>query len=354
MAGEKTEKATPKRKQDERKKGNVFMSREAVTVVTLVASFYTLKGMSGGIFDGLKNLLIRFFTLCATMDTLNIKLLQQLFFDAILQFVIAVMPILGATVLAAVAATMLQTKMLVSMESLKFKGERLNPLNGLKKMFSLRSVVELLKAILKIVVLGAVLYNILKDQMALLPRLMDLTPQVIVITMSNMISEIVMLVAILFIALAAGDYFYQWWEYEKNLRMSKQEIKDEYKQMEGDPQVKSRQRSIQQQRARNRMMQSVPSADVVIRNPTHYAVALRYDREKDRAPMVIAKGQDHLALKIVEIAENHDVYVMEDKPLARGLYAAIEVGQEIPGQFYEPVAQILAFVYNLKKKGPKL
>ena len=194
------------------------------------------------------------------------------------------------------------------------------------------------------------IYNILKDQMAMLPRLMDMTPQTILTTSGQMISEIVTMVAILFVAIAAADYLYQWWDYEKNLRMSKQEIKDEFKQMEGDPQIKGKQRSIQQQRSRNRMLQAVPSADVVIRNPTHFAVALRYDKKIDRAPVVVAKGQDKLALRIVDIAEKNDVYVMENKPLARAMYAAIEVGQEIPGQFYEPVAQVLAFIYNLKKK----
>ena len=179
---------------------------------------------------------------------------------------------------------------------------------------------------------------------------MDMPPSRVFLITGEVVSEIVMTVGILFVALAAADYLYQWWEYEKNLRMSKQEVKDEYKQMEGDPQIKGKIRSMQQQRARNRMMQAVPSADVVIRNPTHFAVALRYDRERDNAPTVVAKGKNLIALKIVDIAQENGVYVMEDRPLARALYASIEIGQEIPAQFYEPVAQVLAFVYNLKKK----
>ena len=214
----------------------------------------------------------------------------------------------------------------------------------------MRAVVELIKAILKIIVLGAVLYNILEGRMEEFPRLMDMPPSRVFLITGEVVSEIVMTVGILFVALAAADYLYQWWEYEKNLRMSKQEVKDEYKQMEGDPQIKGKIRSMQQQRARNRMMQAVPSADVVIRNPTHFAVALRYDRERDNAPTVVAKGKNLIALKIVDIAQENGVYVMEDRPLARALYASIEIGQEIPAQFYEPVAQVLAFVYNLKKK----
>ena len=350
MAGEKTEKATPKRRRDERKKGNVLLSREVVTLATLIATFYTLKNLAGGMMTNLQEMLSRFIGLCATTTEVDFKVIQKLMLDLFWTFGIIVLPILGATVLSAIIATMMQTRMLVAMERTKFKMSKLNPLNGIKAMFSLRSVVELVKSNLKIIVLGAVIYNILKDQMGLLPRLMDMTPQAILTTSGQLISEIVTMVAILFVALAAADYLYQWWEYEKNLRMSKQEVKDEFKQMEGDPQIKGKQRAIQQQRSRSRMLQAVPSADVVIRNPTHFAVALRYDKKIDRAPVVVAKGKNKLALRIVDIAEKNDVYVMENKPLARAMYAAIEVGQEIPGQFYEPVAQVLAFIYNLRKK----
>ena len=326
------------------------MSREVVTVVTLVAAFYTLKNLAGSTMTSLQEMLSRFIGLCATTIEIDTKILHQFMVDLFITFGQIVLPVLGATVISAIVATMMQTKMLVAMDSAKFKASRMNPLNGIKKMFSLRAVVELLKSSLKIIILGAVIYNILKDQMAMLPRLMDMTPQTILTTSGQMISEIVTMVAILFVAIAAADYLYQWWDYEKNLRMSKQEIKDEFKQMEGDPQIRGKQRSIQQQRSRNRMLQAVPSADVVIRNPTHFAVALRYDKKIDRAPVVVAKGQDKLALRIVDIAEKNDVYVMENKPLARAMYAAIEVGQEIPGKFNEPVAQVLAFIYNLKKK----
>lgn len=157
-------------------------------------------------------------------------------------------------------------------------------------------------------------------------------------------------VGVAFIFLAAFDYLYQWWEYEKNLRMSKQEIKEEYKQTEGDPQIKGRIREKQRQMASMRMMQNVPKADVIIRNPTHFAVALGYDSNANRAPVVLAKGADHLALKIVEVGEANGVYIMEDKPLARGLYASVEVDMEIPEEFYQTVAKVLAFVYKLKKK----
>ncbi len=350
MAGEKTEKATPKRKKDERKKGNIFMSRELVTVATLLAAFYTLKALSSFIFEKIEQLLTSIAELSAQTSALDVKTIHTIFTDCMLVFAICSLPMLLATSLAALISTMLQTKMLFATESFKFKGERLNPLSGFKKMFSLRALIELLKASIKISVLAVVLYNILEGRLNELPRLMDMPPRRVFGLTGEIISEIVLMVGILFIALGAADYLYQWWEYEKNLRMTKQEVKDEYKQMEGDPQIKGRIRSLQQQRARNRMMQAVPTADVVIRNPTHFAVALRYDREHDNAPVVVAKGKDRIAFKIIEVAQQNGVHVMEDRPLARALYASIEIGQEIPSQFYEPVAQALAFVYNLKKK----
>ena len=154
----------------------------------------------------------------------------------------------------------------------------------------------------------------------------------------------------MFVVLAIFDYVYQWWDYEKNLRMSKQEIKEEYKQSEGDPHVKGQIKERQQQMSRKRMMQSVPEADVVIRNPTHYAVAIQYDADQHSAPVVVAKGADALALRIVQIAEEAGVHVMENKPLARGLYETVDIDREIPEKFYQAVAEVLAFVYSLKKK----
>ncbi len=252
--------------------------------------------------------------------------------------------------LASIIATIAQTRGLVSFQLLKPKFSRMNPLQGFKRLFSLRGLVELLKSILKIVILGIVIWNSLKDEIATIPMLMDMTIQQALVTAGSMMMGIVKTVAIIMVFVAAADYLYQWWEYEKNLRMSKQEIKEEYKQTEGDPQVKGKIREKQNAMARRRMMQNVPNADVVIRNPTHFAVALQYDPEHNRAPVVIAKGMDSLALRIVAIAEKHDIVTMENKPLARGLYENVELNAEIPDQFYQPVAEVLAFVYNLKKK----
>ena len=196
-------------------------------------------------------------------------------------------------------------------------------------------------------------YTVLIDEVTTLPMLIDMAPVNAINRTGEIIMDVVLKSGIAFVFLAAADYLYQWWDYEKNMKMSKQEIKDEYKQIEGNPQIKGRQRNVQQQRARQRMMQNVPEADVVIRNPTHFAVALKFDRDKDRAPRVVAKGMDQLALRIVKVAEENDVYVTEDRPLARALYDAVDVGDEIPEEFYKAIAKVLAFVYNLKEKNKK-
>ncbi len=353
MADDKTEKATPKRKEDARKKGQIFLSQEIVTVVTLVAAFYGLKTFMPTILSRTEQMVRSGITLGATTDSLTMSGITKLLIDAFLVLAKVTMPVLGLVCLAAIVATMGQTRLYFSSQGFAFKGERLNPLSGLKRLFSMRGLVEVLKSLLKIIVLGYMIYSVMLTEVPKLARLFELPVLEAAQQTGSLIMTIIEKAIIAFAFLGAADYFYQWWEYEKNLRMSKQEIKDEYKQMEGDPQVKSRQRSIQQQRARRRMMQQVPQADVVIRNPTHLAIAIQYNRDKDHAPRVVAKGADSLALRIVKVAEENHVYTLEDKPLAHALYDAVEIDQEIPEKFYQPVAKILAFVYSLKKKEQK-
>lgn len=353
MAGEKTEKATPKRKQDERKKGNVFTSREVVTISTLLTVFFAMKLLLPSALGILEQTVSRYFLLGSGQSGLTSEDVAAFFVDCCLTFCRTALPLLLTAALTAVIITMAQTKMLFSAKAFQFKAERISPLKGFKRMFSLRSLVELTKSLIKISVLLYLIYTVMKAELPMLPRLMDMTPMAAMSRTGQIIFSIVLKAGLIFAFLAAADYFYQWWEYEKNLRMSKQEIKDEYKQTEGDPQVKGRIRSLQQQRARRRMMQNVPNADVVIRNPTHYAVAILYDQNKHRAPVVVAKGVDAVALRIVKVAEENGVYVTEDKPLARGLYENVEIDREIPENYYQAIAQVLAFVYSLKKKDLK-
>lgn len=353
MAGEKTEKATPKRKQDERKKGNVFQSREVVSVFSLLIMFYSFKFLAPYFIRIIGRDIQDFVALSKTLDTVTPSDVQNFFIDGCISFSLTALPLLIIGAIATVVFTGAQTRFLFSSKLLEFKGNRMNPINGLKKMLSLRGLIELLKSMLKILILGAILYYEFKKHLPQIPRLINMTVEQSMAQVGTIILSIVKTSVIFFVFLALFDYFYQWWDYEKNLRMSKQEVKEEFKQTEGDPQVKGKIKERQQQQARKRMMQAVPSADVVVRNPTHFAVAIRYETGKNRAPVVVAKGADLIALKIVEIAENNGVTVMVNIPLARGLYDAVKLDEEIPEKFYQPVAEVLAFVYSLKKKDLK-
>ena len=350
MAGEKTEKATPKRRQDERKKGNVFQSREIGVVFSLLVSFYGLKLLAPYILRALEWSIRNYFYQAATVDEIITSDAIRYFIQGCGVFAVAAMPLLLVCGAVSVIATLAQTRGLFTMKSAAPKFSRLNPIEGIKKMFSMRGVVELLKSLAKIIVLGYIIWLQFRDEFWAFPRLMDMEPLQGMAFTANIVLEIAKSAAIVMVFVAAADYFYQWWDYEKNLRMSKQELKEEYKQTEGDPQVKGKIRERQQAQARQRMMQKVPGADVVIRNPTHFAVALKYDPQRSSAPVVVAKGADSLALRIVAGAQENGVFITENKPLARGLYEAVDLDREIPDRFYQPVAEVLAFVYSLKKK----
>lgn len=353
MAGEKTEKATPKRKRDERKKGNIFQSREVVVVLSLLATFYGLKLLGPIILTCLERAIVRFMDYTYQMEVVHISDVEAFFVQGCIIFAIAAMPMLLICSGVAILATVAQTRGLFTMKAAAPKFNRINPLAGIKRLFSLRGVIELIKSLIKIAVLGYIIYKVFSDEIASIPRMMDMTVEQAIAQTGGMVLSIAQMAAIIMAFVAAFDYLYQWWDYEKNLRMSKQELKEEYKQTEGDPQIKGKIKERQQMMARRRMMQSVPSADVVIRNPTHFAVAIRYDPKKNNAPVVVAKGADSLALRIVKVAQEHGVVVTENKPLARGLYETVELGREIPDQFYQAVAEVLAFVYSLKKKDLK-
>ena len=347
--GEKTEKATPKKRNDERKKGNVFMSRDAVSVATLIGSFsvlwLTLPTFSrelGG-----------FMTYCLEMSSDSGGDLMQYLNELVVQCILVVMktvgPVLLVTLGCAVAATFAQTRFLIATEPLKPKLSKLSPLKGFKRLFSLKSVVEAVKGILKIILLMAIIYFSIQDMFLESSKYLYTDLDTSSLHLVEYAAGMVMRIAVAFVALAGADFLYQKWDYERQMKMTKQEVKEEYKQMEGDPKVKGKIKQIQRERAQRRMMQQVPGADVVIRNPTHFAVALRYQPERDNAPIVLAKGQDSLAQRIVEIAEANHVAVMENVPLARALYAEAELNREIPPNLYNAVAEVLVYVFKLNK-----
>ena len=247
-------------------------------------------------------------------------------------------------------ATFAQTRLLVSGELLRPKFSRLNPLEGFKRLFSLKSVINALKGILKITILMIIIYFSLTGMFHESSKYLYSDIRAAGAHLFDVGMGMVVRIVIAFVALAAADFLYQWWDYERQIRMSKQEIKEEYKQMEGDPQIKGKIKEMQRRRAQSRMMQQVPQSDVVIKNPTHFAVALRYHPDEDNAPIVLAKGQDELALRIVKTAEENGVAVVENVPLARALYAQTDLDQEIPPSLYNEVAEVLVYIFRLNEK----
>ncbi len=349
-SGEKTEKATPKKRRDQRKEGNVFQSKDVVTVVSLFGSFYILKLLFPKIYETVRAFMIDFIGFAGTVTDTSQGKINEISMMVIAAVVKTIFPLLLITGALAIAATGAQTKFLVSSKSVRPQFNRLNPISGIKKLFSLQNMVELIKSILKIIILIAVIYNIVIDDMVQVVRTMDMDITISGAYMLEMVMTLVIRICIAFLAIAALDFMYQWWEYERKLKMSKQEVKEEFKQTEGNPEIKSRIRNIQNQRARQRMMQAVPGADVVVRNPTHFAVALKYDADSYGAPVVLAKGQDELALRIVRVAEESGVAVVENPPLARGIYASTDLSQEIPQEYYGAVAEVLVYVYKMNNK----
>ncbi len=348
--GNKTEKATPKKRRDERKKGNVFKSQDAVAVAGLLGTFATLWLLTGTFAQQLGG----FMTLCLATAGEESRDVGGVCGELAVQGIVLVVKTVGivalAAILCAVAATFAQTRFLVSTESMKPKFSRLSPLQGFKRLFSLKSLVETLKNLIKIAILMAIIFLSIRDMFLESSNYLYTDLTAAAAHLVEMAGEMVVRICIAFVAVAAMDFFYQWWDYEKNMMMTKQEVKEEYKQMEGDPQVKGKIKEIQRRRAQQRMMQQVPGSDVVIRNPTHFAVALRYKPDQDDAPIVLAKGQDNIALRIVQIAEENKVAVIENVPLARALYAQAELNQMIPPELYGAVAEVLVYIFKLNDK----
>jgi flagellar biosynthetic protein FlhB len=344
---DKTEPATPKRREEARKKGQIAQSREISSVLVLLSGLGVFFFSGLHIFQGLSNLMRGVFQNIATlrlqegsMSVFLLEIFQQIF--------IILMPLMLAVVVAGIAANLLQVGFLFTMEPLTPKLSKLNPFSGIKRLLSLRSLAELSKSILKIVVVGGIAFLMVKGELENIPSLMHMAVNEILSFFGRVSFKIGFYTCLTLIVLALLDYGFQRWQHEKSLRMTKQEVKDELKQREGDPAVKARIRGVQREMAQRRMMESVPKADVVITNPTRLAIALRYDAEKMMAPKVTAKGAGFIAERIKELAKNNGVPVVEHKPLAQTLFKVVEIGGIIPASLYKAVAEILAYVYGLK------
>lgn len=317
----------------------------------MLATLTAAKILSGYFLAYTERMLPDYYDKAATLNGLTSASSLRLVSGFVLQSLALSLPLLLVAALAGFLLSGAQTRFLFAPSLLAFKFSRLDPISGFKRLFSARSFVELAKSFLKILIISMVLYTEIKARVGSTGRLMTMDVGSSLLWIADTVFSILMKVCVIMIAIGILDLLYQWWDYEKRLRMTKQEIKDEYKNTEGDPAVKGRIRQIQNRLRHARMMQKVPQADVVVRNPTHYAVALRYDAKKNRAPTVIAKGADYIAFKIIEIAEENHITVLENRPLARGLYEAVELDREIPEKYYQAVAEVLAFVYNLRRKG---
>lgn len=348
MSQSKTEKATPKKRKDERKKGNVPQSKDITNVIALLIVFSVLKLIFPYIYETTKRLVIFILGEAASIDAFTENTINDILGEVFKLLVVAIVPVLLISLTVTIISTGAQTKFMVSSEALKPTLNKFNPINGFKRIVSIRSSVELIKNLIKIGIITVILYKFIHARFIELAKMLFIDPFQSSVYVLNSSVMMVYMVSMIFVFVAFLDYFYQKWEYERKIKMSKQEIKEEYKQMEGDPQIKGKIKQKQREMATSRMMQAVPTADVVIRNPTHFAVALKYDTESDRAPIVVAKGQDELALRIIAVAENAGVYIIEDRPLARAIYATAEVKMEVPYAYYTAIAEVFALVYSVR------
>jgi len=344
---EKTEQATGRRRQKEREQGHIPQSKDLTGIMPLWVVFLYLS------FGGFMFTMLLAYLRSALKRGFEVSLTENSFVEIFradsINTLMIMAPMFVSLLIGIMTVHFLQSGFLISAKPLNLDFTKINPLQGIKRFFTIRIVFEAAKSILKVIVLGAVLYLLLKKQIVNLPLLPDMDIQGISQFIFVQVKKLILTAVTVLSIFAIADFAYQRWQYSRDLRMTKQEVKEEHKELEGDPRVKARIRSLQREMARRRMMQEVPKADVVITNPTHFAVALKYDAATMSAPAVVAKGANLLAGKIKELAKAHGVPVFEDKLLARSLYK-LQLDQEIPEVFYKALAAILANVYKLKGK----
>jgi len=343
---EKTESATPRKREKAREEGNVAKSREIPTVLILLSSLITLTLAGSWMFWNLTDFMHSIFLGVGTAD-IRVETVNTLLHIVIKKVVLILLPLLSVLIIAGIAGNLFQVGFMWSGKTLKPKLSKLNPISGIKKLFSLKSLVELFKSILKLIIVGGVAYLAIKSEIDNFPGLVQFSVIELITFIGKVAFKITLYTCLVLIILAALDYFYQRWQYEKDLKMTKQEVKDEYKMREGDPKVKARIKSVQREMAQKRMMEAVPEATVIITNPTHLAIAIKFQIDMP-APLLVAKGAGFIAKQIKEIAQKHSIPVIEQKTLARIIYKTVEINEYIPEDLYKAVAEILAYVYRLK------
>ena len=347
---EKTEVPTEKKRRESREEGQVAFSKELSSAALLAGIVLTLVATSPIILDAMRQLMSQIFRDLAQRKELSIDIIFTLSGEILSIILPAFAPFAAVIIFVGIFASVLQVGVHITFKAISPKFNKISPLTGLKRLFSSQSLADFLKSMAKLIIVGFVGYLTYIDKITELNGLSVSTPESILIYNFTVVAEVAGKIVLALVAIAIFDYFYQRWHHEQQLMMTKQEVKDETKQTEGDPQLKARIRQIQREMSNARMMQEVPKADAVIVNPTHFSVAILYDRDVMTAPEVIAKGADHLALRMRTVARENNVPILERPELARDLYANVEIGDDIPERFYKAIAEILAFVYRLRKR----
>ena len=347
---EKTEAPTEKKRRESREEGQVAFSRELPSAALLAGILLTLIATSPLILDAFREMTTQIFREMSKADELSIGSLYELSGEIFSTLLPAFAPFAAIIVLVGILASVLQVGVQITLKAIAPKFNKISPLTGLKRLFSTQSLADFLKSMAKLIIVGIVGYITYMDKITELNGLSVATPEAILEYNFTVVAEVSGKIVLALVAIAIFDYLYQRWHHEKQLMMTKQEVKEETKQTEGDPQLKARIRQIQREMSNARMMQEVPKADALIVNPTHFSVAVLYDRDVMEAPEVTAKGIDHMALRMRTVARENSVPILERPELARDLYANVEIGETIPERFYKAIAEILAFVYRLRRR----
>jgi flagellar biosynthetic protein FlhB len=345
---ERTEKATAKKREDARKKGQVAQSREISSAMILMTAlgffyfagswlFWSLSEILAGV---CKNITVLRFAKVSDASAFSLEVLYQ--------FLALLLPFLLPIAVVGFIANVMQVGFQIHTEAMALKFNKLNPIYGMKRFVSLKSMVELGKSIIKILIIGSIAYLLVKNEVQQFPLLIHQEVGQILAFIARVALKVCFFVCLALIVLAVIDYVYQRWQHEQDLKMTKQEVKDELKQTYGDPKVKARIRGVQMEMARRRMMEAVPEADAVITNPTRLAIALKFDAREMIAPRVLAKGSGQIAHRIRDIATEHQITIVEEKPLAQALFKMVGIGEYIPAELYRAVAEVLAYIYRLK------
>ena len=343
---ERTEKATAKKREEARKKGQVAQSREISSAMILMTALGFFYFAGSWLFWSLSDILAGAYKNIATLRLTNVADASIFSLEVLYQFLALLLPFLLPIAIVGFIANVMQVGFQIHTEAMALKFNRLNPISGIKRFLSLKSMVELGKSIIKILTVGSIAYLLVKSEMQEFPLLIHQEVGQILVFIARVALKVCFFVCLALMVLAVIDYVYQRWQHEQDLKMTKQEVKDELKQTYGDPKVKARIRGVQMEMARRRMMEAVAEADAVITNPTHLAIALKYDAREMAAPRVLAKGSGHIAHRIREIASEHQITIVEEKPLAQALFKMVDIGEYIPAELYRAVAEVLAYVYR--------